>query len=268
MYLGALGQGSTGERFRIIAEKGARRVNCPSGTSEESRGRLGTGQEYVWCWRAPQFAPPPVTTTTISPTITTQVPTAVSTQVSPQISPVLAQQQASPGAGVTAAPTAAPGPVSAQPTTGITGEDLERILAAQAAADEAEREARERKQAAEMEALREEMARRERATQEIFLAEQKAEADRAEQERYARELAEQEAAASAAAMPPPASMVPMMAPPQTMDLQAPITTEARDVTVTADAGEAGPPWALILLAAGGVAALAIMGGKGKKRAKR
>lgn len=275
MYLGELGQQCTpGERFRIIAQKGARRLSCPPGTSTESSGRLGTGQQYVWCYRPGVCAaPPPAPVTTISPTITTQVPTAVSTQVSPQISPTMAQQQASPGAGVTAAPTAAPGPVSAQPSTGITGEDLRRILEAQAAADEAERQARERKSAAEMETLRQEMATRERATQEIFLAEQKAAADRAAAERYATEQAEAEAAASAQAIPPPASTTyapsgggafPM---PQAMDLQAPITTEARDVSVTADAGDAGPPWALILLAAGGVAALAIMGGKGKRKSR-
>lgn len=275
MYLGELGQQCTpGERFRIIAQKGARRVNCPSGTSEESRGRLGTGQEYVWCYRAGYCPPAPVTQTTISPTITTQVPTAVSTQVSPQISPTLAQQQASPGATVAAAPVAAPGPVSAQPTTGITGADLERILEAQRAAAAAEREAEERKQAAEMETLRREMATRERASQEIYLAEQKAAADRAEAERYARELAEQEAAASAAAIPPPPSMtyaptgggaLPFM--PPSFEQAAPITTEARDVSVTAGAADEGPPWALILMAAAGIGAVVLMGGKGKRKSR-
>jgi len=272
MYaLGALGQ--VGERFMLYAEKG-RSVICPPGTTQESSGRMGTGQQYVKCYRPPVFAAPPTTTVSYeAPRTTIQVPTAISTQVSPQISPILAQQQASPGAGVTGAPVAAPGPVSATPTTGITGADLERILAARQAADDAEREARERKAATEIETLRREMAERERASTEIWQAQMKADADAAEADRYAREQAEAAAVVSAGAIPPPPSttyapsgggMIPFV-PPSPM--AAPITTEARDVTVTAGAAEAGTPWALILLAAAGVGAVVIMGGKGKRKSR-
>ena len=269
MYaLGQLGQGSTGSRFRIIAQKG-RRAQCPPGTQTESSGRLGTGQEYAWCWRAPQFAPPPVTTTTFAPVVTTQVPTAISTQVSPQISPTLAQQQASPGAAVTAAPVAAPGPVSATPSTGITGEDLRRILEAQAAADEAEREARERKSQVEIETLRREMAGRERMSREIEDARRADEARRVEAERFAREQAEATAIESAGAIPPPPSttyapsgggMIPFVPP-------APLEVGAPTVDVTQAPIEAGTPWALILLAAAGVGAVVLMGGKGKRKSR-
>ncbi len=275
MYaLGELGQQCTpGERFRIIGQKGGRRISCPPGTSTESSGKLGTGQDYVWCYRA-GVCPQPATTRVSyeAPRTTVQVPTAVSTQVSPQISPVMAQQQASPGAGVTAAPTSAPGPVSAAPSTGITARDLERILAAQAAAAAAEREAEERKGQTELETLRREMASRERASTEIWQAQMKADADRAEAERFAREQAEATARESAGAVPAPSSMtysptgggaLPFMPP----TIAAPVSTQARDVSVTAGAAEAGTPWALILLAAAGVGAVVIMGGKGKRKAR-
>ena len=273
MYLGDLGQQCTpGQTFTVRSQRGER-PNCPPGSQLQSRHGFGI-RESATCYRPGVCPEPARTTTTISPQITTQVPTAVSTQVSPQISPTLAQQQASPGAGVTSAPVGAPGPVSARPTTGITGEDLERILAAQRAAEEAEREARERKQAAELEEMRRQMAERERASQEIYQAERQAAEDRAAADRFAREEAERAAREAAAAPEPGAtygpSGAPMMPPPPpsvSMDLRAPIAPEARDVTVTADAADAGPPWALILLAAGGVAALAFMGAKGKRKSR-
>lgn len=268
----ALGQlGQVGERFMLYAEKG-RRVMCPAGTTQESSGRMGTGQQYVQCYRPPVFAAPPTTTVTYeAPRTTVSVPTAVSTQVSPQISPTMAQQAASPGATVAAAPVAAPGAVAATPTTGITGADLERILAAQAAADEAEREARERKSQIEIETLRREMAERTRMTEDIEAARRADEARRIDAERFAREQAEAAAIESAGAIPPPPSityaptgggMVPFVPPPPLE-----ITTQARDVTVTAGAAEDGPPWALILLAAAGVGAVVIMGGKGKRKSR-
>lgn len=270
MYLGALGQGSTGERFRIIAPKGAGRVSCPPGTTQESGGRMGTGQQYVWCYRAPMFAPPPTTTISYeAPRTTIAVPTAISTQVSPQISPVLAQQQASPGAAVSADPVQSmPGGVSAQPSTGITGEDLQRILDAQRAAAKAEADALERQRTSEYAELTRQMSERERATTEIYLADQKAAADRAEAERYAREQAEMDARESAAIYAPsgggglplpslPPSVVPSTIPsaPPTVDVtRAPI--------------EAGTPWALILLAAAGIGAVVLVGGKKGKRKTR
>lgn len=279
MYLGALGQQCTpGERFRIIAPKGGRRISCPGGTSTESSGRLGTGQQYVWCYRPGQCAAPPQTTTTISPVITTSVPTAVSTAVSPQISPTLAQQQASPGAGVTAAPQSAGAPVSAQPSTGITGQDLERILQAQREARAAEDEARARTREIEMENLRREMASRERATQEIELARRADEARRADAERFAREEAERTAQESAGAIPPPPSMtyapsgggslpmpMPQVVPSTLPDAFAP---PGPTVDVTQAPAEAGTPWALILMAAAGVGVVVFAGGKKRKRVKK
>ena len=275
MYMGdlsALGQGSTGERFRIISSSKGGRVNCPPGTTQESSGKLGTGQPYAWCYRAPSFAPPPTTTFPYAPVTTTSVPTAVSTQVSPQISPAMAQQQASPGATATGAPVQSmPGGVSAQPSTGITGEDLERILAAQAAARRAEDEARERQGQTEIETLRREMAARERASTEIYLASQKAAADRAEAERFAREQAEAAAQESAGAIPLPSSMtyapsgggaLPPMAPPSLPEAFGPPT-----VDVTQAPLEAGTPWALILMAAAGVGVVVLAGGKGKRKRK-
>lgn len=269
--------GQVGERFRIIAQKG-RRAQCPAGTSQESSGRLGTGQEYAWCYRAPVFAPPPTTTFTYAPVTTTTVPTAVTTAISPQISPTLAQQQASPGAAVTAQPVSAPAPVTGAATvpTGITEAQLRDILSAQAAAVEAERAAEERKREVELETMRREIAARERATQEIDLARRKAEADRIEADRFARETAEAEAIASAAAIPPPPSMTyaptggggfPAM-PPAAM-LPPPDMTmapEARDVTITQN-GDGETPWALILLAAAGIGAVVLVGAKKGKRKK-
>lgn len=266
MYMGDLGQCTPGERFRIIGQKGGRRISCPSGTSTESSGKLGTGQDYVWCYRAGVCAPPPTTTVSYeAPRTTIQVPTAISTQVSPQIAPTMAQQQASPGATVAASPVAAPGPVSATPTTGITGADLERILAARQAADDAEREARERQDAIEIENLRREMAARTRASDEIEAARRADEARRVDAERYAREQAEASAIDSAGAIPPPPSMTyapsgggGFMPPPE---LFAPPST----VDVTQPPIEAGTPWALILMAAAGIGVVVLAGGKGKRK---
>jgi len=278
--LGELGQGSTGERFRIISSRKGGRVFCPSGTSQESGGVLGTGQKYVWCWRAPQFRPPPTTTTTISPVIRTSVPTAVSTQVSPQISPTLAQQQASPGSAVSAAPQAAPGGVTARPSTGITGEDLQRILTAQREADEARRKFEGDKRATELETLRREMASRDRASRDIALADQKARADRAESDRFAREQAEAMAAQTAQTLPPPASTtyapsgggaLPQFAMPGAPSALpepfAPPSPPPVEVARQAQT-EAGQPWALILLAAAGVGAIVLSKGKRKSRVKK
>lgn len=269
MYaLGALGQ--QGSTFTVRSQRGER-PNCPVGSQEQSRHGSGL-RESVTCYRAPVFAPPPTTTISYeAPRTVIDVPTRVVTQVSPQISPTLAQQQASPGATVAASPVSAPGPVS----TGISAGDLQRILDAQAAADAAEREARERQSAVEIETLRREMAERERASTEIWQAQMKADADRAEADRFAREQAEATAQESAGAIPPPSSttyaptgggMVPFV-PPAPMDIAAPISTQARDVTVTAGAAEAGTPWALILLAAAGVGAVVLMGGKGKRKSR-
>ena len=241
MYaLGELGQ--QGSTFTVRSQRGER-PNCPTGSQEQSRHGSGL-RESVTCYRAPVFAPPPTTTISYeAPRTMVSVPTAVSTQVSPQISPVLAQQQASPGATVAASPVSAPGPVS----TGITAQDLERILAAQQAADDAEREARERQDAIEIENLRREMAARTRASDEI----------------------EASAVESAGAIPPPPSMtyapsgggmLPPMAPPSLPEAFAPSTVDVTQAPV-----EAGTPWALILLAAAGVGAVVLMGGKGKRK---
>lgn len=271
MYLGDLGQQGT---TKVIRSQRGERPNCPSGW--QVMGRHGSGiRESVECYLPQQFAPPPVTNVSYeAPRTTVSVPTAVSTQVSPQISPTLAQQQASPGAGVTGAPAQSmPGGVSASPSTGISAGDLQRILEAQEAARAAEREAAERKTTAEMEELRRQMAERERASQDIYLAEQKAAADRAEAERFASEQAE---ALAAQAAPPPSSMtyapsggggMPAMSIPQTQAIDAGVTPQARDVNVTADAG-GQPPWALILLAAAGVGAVVLMGGKKSRRKSR
>jgi len=270
MYaLGELGQ--QGSTFTVRSQRGER-PNCPGGSQEQSRHGSGI-RESVTCYRAPVFAPPPTTTISYeAPRTTVQVPTAVSTQVSPQIAPTMAQQQASPGATVAARPQAAPGPVSASPTTGISERQLRDILAAQQAAADAERAARESQSQTELETLRRQMAERERASQEIWQAQLKADADRAEADRFAREQAEATAAASAAAIPPPASTtysptgggaLPFMPP----SVAAPVSTQARDVSVSAGAAEAGTPWALILLAAAGVGAVVLMGGKGKRKSR-
>lgn len=272
MYMGELGQGSTGERFRIIASRKGERVVCPPGTTQESGGQMGTGQNYAWCHRAATFAPPPTTTFTYAPVTTTSVPTAVSTQVSPQISPGFTQQQASPGASSQSSPGSAPGPVSARPSTGITGQDLERILEAQRAAAAAEREAMERTRAVEMETLRQQMAQRERASQEIYLAEQKAAADRAEAQRFADEQAQLTAQESAAIYAPQGGgSLPLPALPQNV-VQSTVpdyAMPAPDVSVTQTAPpESETPWNLLLLAAAGIGVVVLMGKKGKRKTRR
>ncbi len=275
MYMGELGQ--QGSTFTVRSQRGER-PNCPAGSQEQSRHGSGL-RESVTCYRAPVFAPPPTTTVSYeAPRTTVSVPTAVTTAVSPQISPTLAQQQASPGAAVTAQPVSAPGPTAGAATvpTGISEEQLRDILSAQQAAVDAEREFEERKRATEIETLRREMAERERATQEIELARRAAEAFGIEQERFAREQAEAEAIASAAAIPPPPSMTyaptgggalpamppaPMLPPPDMT-----MAPEARDVTITQD-GEP-IPWALIAIAAAGIGAVVLVGGKKGRKRKR
>lgn len=275
MYMGdlsALGQQGT---TKTIRSQRGERPNCPSGW--QVMGRHGSGiRESVECYLPQTFAPPPTTTISYeAPRTTIAVPTAISTQVSPQISPAMAQQQASPGATAAGAPVQSmPGGVSAQPSTGITGQDLERILAARQAADDAEREARERKSQTEIETLRREMAARERMTREIDDARRADEARRVDAERYAREQAEASAVESAGAIPPPPSMtyapsgggmLPAMAPPSLPDAFAPPTVDVTQAPV-----EAGMPWALILMAAAGIGVVVLAGGKGKgkKRVKK
>lgn len=270
-HLGTLGQ--QGSRFRIIAEKG-RSAQCPPGTSTESSGRLGTGQQYAWCYRPPVFAPPPVTTTTITVPTRVQVSPSLQTAISPMISPVMGQQMASPGATQASQPTQiAPTPMTRQ--TGITGRELQDILAAQAAARKAEDEARERKRTAETDELRRQMATRSRVQDEIAQAQRADTARRIDAERFAREQSELAARESAAALPPPPSFAapsPLQAPIQAAaPVMQPMLTEAEmtagDVTVAAD-GEA-PPWMMIALVAAGIGAVVLLGGKkGKRRMKR
>jgi len=272
-----LGQGSTGERFRIISSRKGGRVFCPTGTTQESGGVLGTGQKYVWCFRAPFFAPPAVTTTTISPQIITKVPTAVSTQVSPQISPAMAQQQASPGATAAGTPVQSmPGGVSARPSAGISEQQLRDILSAQQTAADARRGFEEDKRRTELETLRRQMAQRERATQEIAQARRADDMRRVEQERYAAEQAQASAIESQALIPPPPSMayapsgggaLPAMPPAPALPSPDFSVTEFRAGDVLAEPAGEKPPWALILLAVAGVGVVALMGKKGGK-AKR
>jgi hypothetical protein len=267
MYLGALGQ--QGSTFTVRSQRGERPY-CPGGSQEQSRHGQGL-RESVTCYRAPVFAPPPTTTVSYeAPRTTVSVPTGISTQVSPQISPAMAQQQASPGAQASSAPASAPGPVSARPSTGITGEDLQRILDAQRAAAKAEADALERQRKSEYAELTRQMSERERASQEIYLAEQKAAADRAAADRFAREQAEAQAQEAAAlyapagggALPPPA-MPPSVVPSTIPDYAAP-----PDVRVPQVAPEDETPWALLLMAAAGVGVVVLMGKKGKRKSSR
>lgn len=294
MYLGDLGQeGHTGERFRIISSsKGGRAPVCPTGTTQESSGTLGTGQKYSWCHRAPQFRAPPVTTTTISPTVTTLVPTAVSTQVSPQISPTLAQQQASPGATVAASPQQqAAGPVaapSADASEGIEAAEMFRYMreqdairredkiAADLAAHEAAGAVQEREAVARQVALDQQRADEAQRT-----AEDRARA--AEYENMMRTIVENAAPdprdvaaevingglTAGAINGGGAMLMPMPPAPggfSTPGPMGPPGAAGESLAPPAPApDEAATPWALILLAAAGVGAVVLMGGKKGKR---
>jgi hypothetical protein len=264
VHLGALGQ--QGSTFTVLSQRGERPY-CPTGSQEQSRHGSGI-RESVTCYRAPVFAPPATTTVSYeAPRTAVTVSPSLQTAISPMISPVMGQQMASPGAGITAAPTqVAPAPMTRQ--TGITGADLERILAAQRAADEAEREARERKATAEMTELTRQMAERSRTQDEIYQAQRADEARRIDAERFAREQAELEARESAGAIPPPPSFTAAPSP-----MQAPMLTEAQmtagDVTMAPPGDGEAPPWILIALAAAGIgAAVMLTGKKGKRRKKR
>lgn len=264
VHLGDLGQ--QGSTFTVRSQRGER-PNCPTGSQEQSRHGSGI-RESVTCYRAPVFAPPPTTTVSYeAPRTAVTVSPSLQTQISPQVSPVMGQQMASPGAGITAAPTqVAPAPMTRQ--TGITGADLERILAAQRAASEAEAKAREAKRSTETEELRRQMAERSRVQDEIYAAQRLAEAQRVDRERFAREQAELEARESAGAIPPPPSFTAAPSP-----MQAPRLTEAQmtagDVTMAPPGDGEAPPWMLIALAAAGIgAAVMLTGKKGKRRKKR
>lgn len=265
MYLGALGQ--QGSTFTVLSQRGER-PNCPVGSQEQSRHGSGI-RESVTCYRAPVFAAPPTTTVTYHAPITSvAVPTAISTQVSPQISPILAQQQASPGAAVTGAPVQSmPGGVTATPSTGITGEDLERILAGERAAAAAEADALERQRSTEYAELTRQMAERERMTRDIILADQKAAADRSEAERFAREQAEIEARESAAVYAPSGGgALPL--PPLPSSVVASTVPGAPPPVGPPPEAEAETPWMLILLAAAGIGAVVMVGAKKGKRKTR
>lgn len=266
MYFGDLGQGHTGSRFRIIAPKGARRVNCPPGTTEESRGTMATGQGYAWCHRAPQFAPPATTTVTYeAPRTTTTVSPGIQTAISPQISPTLAQQQASPGAGVSASPGQTSGGQQADTgyRPGLTGEQVAAMMDAERRAREADAKA-----AAQAETIAQMQRTQEletfRKVYEQAAADQNAamqrEMDAAAAREAAQAMADTEAQASAQQsalyIPPPASMIPQASP----------MTEPSGSTMTPDSGApvepAGTPWGMILLT---VAAVGIVAAGAKKR---
>ena len=236
VHLGELGQ--QGSTFTVRSQKGERPY-CPVGSQEQSRHGQGI-RESVTCYRAPVFAaPPPAPRISVSvPTTTTITPTT-QTAISPQISPVMGQQMASPGASLRAQPTqVAPTPMTT--STGITGADLERILAAQRAADTAEQEALERRRTSENEELRRQMAERSRVQDEIYQAQRADEARRIDAERFAREQAELEARESAGAIPPPPSFTAAPSP-----MQAPMLTEAQmtagDVTMAPPGDGEAPP---------------------------
>jgi hypothetical protein len=180
----------------------------------------------------------------------------------------LAQQQASPGAAVTGAPVQSmPGGVTATPSTGITGEDLERILAGERAAAAAEADALERQRSTEYAELTRQMAERERMTRDIILADQKAAADRSEAERFAREQAEIEARESAAVYAPSGGgALPL--PPLPSSVVASTVPGAPPPVGPPPEAEAETPWMLILLAAAGIGAVVMVGAKKGKRKTR
>ena len=252
------GQASTGERFRIIGQRGGRRPTCPRGTTTESSGRLGTGQQYVWCHRAPQFAPPARTTITVAPRTT--VSPAIQAQVSPQVSPVLTQAQASPGARVAAQPAQVmPGGMTAAGgATGMTAAEFQRILAEQRAADEARR-------AAEMSALQQAMEERSR----ILEAQREQERQAMAEREAARVEAQRAAEERAIALPPPPTAGAFV-PPSPLMPPTPVPTRPTaptEIDITEAPVEAAAPVPWLLIAAAGVGAVLILGA-GRKRGKR
>lgn len=270
MYLGDLGQG---DRFRIIGNLGGRRLTCPTGSREESRGRLGTNQEYVWCYRAPPPpARPPQTTISVSVPTTTTVSPGIQTAISPQISPTMAQAQASPGASVSAQPVQSmPGGQTADTSyrPGLTGEQVAMIMDAERRAREAEA-----KQAAQAEVIQQQQRQKEleafRKTYEDAARDQSEAMQReieAEQARRAAiEMADTEAQAgaqsSAMYIPPPPSMMPMTASPAP---SGPPMTAPNGEPGTAP--QARTPWGMILLAVGAVGIVAA-GAANKRKGRR
>jgi len=252
MQMGHLGQGDTGNRFMLYAEKG-RRVRCPPGTTQESSGRMGTGQQYVQCWRPPAFAPPATTRITYEAPRTTVSP-VIQAQVSPQISPVLTQAQASPGAAFQASPTQTqPGGQTAAGGGGMTAADVSRMLAEQRQADETRR-------VREMQALQQTMVERQNlldrmAAQDAAAREQQT-ADRSQAEADA----VQRAMDSAAALPPTAgAFVPPspLQPPIAMEETA-LAFDAGDVVVP----EETPAVPYLLLAVAAIGAAFVLRPKG------
>ena len=248
MYFGQVDPGS---RFRIIAQKG-RRAQCPAGTSQESSGRLGTGQEYAWCYRGPTFAPPATTRIYYEAPRTTVSP-AIQAQISPQVSPILTQAQASPGMAVQAAPAQVmPGGMrAAGGAPGITAADLSRILAEQRRADEQRR-------ASEFQAMQRDQQRRADILEEQRRRDAQERADR----EAARQAAEGEAMERAIALPPPptaGAFVPPspMQPPIFEPPPGPIT----EIDITEEPLEAGFPVPWLLLAAAGVGTALLLGRK-------
>lgn len=253
MYFGQVDPGS---RFRIISAAGGRRINCPPGTSEESRTRMGTGQTALWCYRAPSFAPP-ATTRIIYEAPRTTVSPAIQAQISPMVSPVLTQQQASPGASVQAAPaqTIPGGMRAAGGAPGVTAAELQSILAEQRRADEQRR-------ASEFRAMQAEQQKR----ADILAAQRARESQAIADREAARQAAEAEAMERAIALPPPPTAGAFVPPSPLMPPirePAPVT----EIDITGEVVEAGFPIPLALLAAVGLGAVLLLGGKrgAKKR---
>ena len=273
MYLGELGQGSTGERFRVTGGLGKRPVQCPPGTQTLTTGRWPSGGTYADCWRAPQFAPPATTTVTYeAPRTTTTVSPAIQTAVSPQISPTLAQQQASPGAGVTARPAQTAGGQGAETgyRPGLTGEQVMMMLESERRAREAEaaaqrdREGLERAQRQqELTAFRDAYDRQAAASAETMQREIDAQAARQAAIDMADTEAQVAAQESALYIPPPPSMIPLAPPMVTSPTPEPMTS----TPPAAQVAESGTPWGMIMLAVAAVGIVAA-GAAGKRKRKR
>lgn len=265
--------GATGERFRIISSSKGGRVNCPPGTTQESSGKMGTGQPYAWCYRPPVFAPPPTTTVTYhAPTTTTTVSPAVQTAISPQISPTMAQQQASPGATVAASPQQTAGGQAADTgyRPGLTGDQVRAMMDAERRARDAEAMAQEYREGLERAQRQEEL----QAFRDVYEKQAAAATETMQREiaeadarRAAIEMADTEAAAEAQAgamyIPPPPSMTPM-APPM---LTSPTPIPSGPPPPPGAAVETGTPWGMIMLAVAAVGIVAA-GAAGKRKRKR
>lgn len=282
MYLGQMSTGKRavggGSTERMTDRR--RAPACPGGAIRKGSGSYGTGTSKTF-WTDCYFPPAPRAApraAAAAPSIhfapVTRISPAIQTQISPQISPTMAQQQASPGAAVAAAPqqvmpggmraaTGAPAPLPPGVRDWrIPSPEEKRAVEAEKRAKAAEQKLQEQREAQQFATMQRQIQERYRVEQEIRAAEQRSQQEAQRAAEAERAQAEAKARQAAVSVPVPRSMAPAAAPqPPFAPVPLPTPQPPKE-----DIRQQIPLF--LILAVGGVAAVALVAGKRKQPRKR